>query len=329
MRGLPAFLIVLSLLGPSVASGYGEPVDGHPSMDELWVEVMTSSCRQDPEAWGWPQYAPVGPLWHDHGLAEVARNHSEDMAAQDYFDHNSIDGTSWDVRIMEYYDSYTIGENIAAGYWEPIAVLDGWLHSDGHRENIYTGGFQEIGVGVGFGGSYGIYWTQDFGGGPVGDPHPVPAAAAAPSGGGLTLWAILHGGGDEPEVWAAVEQSCTPMDLIYGQPGAGTYEAIVDADAGARWTVQVRLSDGTEAVWPDQGAWNAVDHDADAVTANCLHPEAGDDDDAQDPAEEEAAGGCDCSGSSGSPFGGGSSAASSGFAALGLLLVFRRRSAPW
>ena len=329
MRGLPAFFIGVSVLLPVSAFGYGEPVDGYPNMDELWVEVMTSSCRQDPEAWGWPQYVAVGPLWHDHGLNEVARNHSEDMAAQDYFEHDSIDGTAWDARIMQYYDSYNIGENIAAGYWEPLAVVDGWLHSDGHRENIYTSGFMEIGVGVGTGGSYGIYWTQDFGGGPVADPHPVPAAAAAPSGAGLTLWAILHGGGDAPEVWASVEGSCTPMDLIYGLPGDGTYEALADAGPDDRWTIQTRLTDGSEAIWPDVGAWDADDHDADAVTANCLHPQAGGGDDDDMAPGLEGSSGCDCTGSDGSPFGGGPSATTSGFAAIGLVLVFRRRTAPW
>ncbi len=323
MRGLPGCFVGLALLWPTVALGYGEPVDGYPTMDELWVEVMTSSCRQDPEAWGWPQYAPVGPLWHDHGLNEVARNHSQDMADKDYFEHDSIDGTSWDTRIMEYYDSFYIGENIAAGYWEPLAVLDGWLHSDGHRENIYTDGYTEIGVGVGFGGSYGIYWTQDFGGGPVDDPHPVPAAAAAASADGLTLWAILYDGGEAAEVWASVEDTCTPMDLIYGRAGDGTYEALVDAGPDDRWTIQVRLTDGDEAIWPDRGAWDTTDHDADATTVDCLHPGTGDDDlgDDDDSGATDASG-CACAGSSGSPF----LDARAGFAAAGLLLVWRRRS---
>ena len=143
------------------------------------------------------------------------------------------------------------------------------------------------------------------------------------------MWAILHGGGDAPEVWASVEGSCTPMDLIYGLPGDGTYEALADAGPDDRWTIQTRLTDGSEAIWPDVGAWDADDHDADAVTANCLHPQAGGGDDDDMAPGLEGSSGCDCTGSDGSPFGGGPSATTSGFAAIGLVLVFRRRTAPW
>ena len=56
-----------------------------------------------------------------------------------------------------------MGENIAAGYPTPAAVMDAWMNSAGHRANILNCAFAEIGVGHATGGPFGAYWTQDFG----------------------------------------------------------------------------------------------------------------------------------------------------------------------
>ena len=54
----------------------------------------------------------------------------------------------------------SVGENIAAGYSDPAEVMDGWMHSDGHRGNI-LGDFSYIGVGVAEQNGM-LYWTQEF-----------------------------------------------------------------------------------------------------------------------------------------------------------------------
>jgi len=55
------------------------------------------------------------------------------------------------------------GENIAAGYGTPTAVMTGWMNSSGHGANILNCSSAAIGGGIGRGGSYGTHWTQDFG----------------------------------------------------------------------------------------------------------------------------------------------------------------------
>jgi uncharacterized protein YkwD len=99
----------------------------------------------------------------DARLATAARLHSEDMAKQNYFSHTSLDGRSpWDrIRAQGY--AYGSAENIAAGYSTPAAVMTGWMNSAGHRANILNCANTALGVGVARGGSYGTYWTQDFG----------------------------------------------------------------------------------------------------------------------------------------------------------------------
>lgn len=56
----------------------------------------------------------------------------------------------------------TAGENIAAGQRTPKDVVTAWMNSDGHRKNILSSSFTEIGVGYAKGGAYGHYWTQMF-----------------------------------------------------------------------------------------------------------------------------------------------------------------------
>lgn len=99
----------------------------------------------------------------DARLATAARLHSEDMARQDYFSHTSLDGRSpWDRIAAQGYTGAS-GENIAAGYRTAAAVMTGWMNSSGHRANILNCTSRAIGVGIGYGGSYGLYWTQTFG----------------------------------------------------------------------------------------------------------------------------------------------------------------------
>ncbi len=104
----------------------------------------------------------------DARLRAAARGHSQDMAANNYFSHTSLDGRTFDQRIGEagYTGAFPWGENIAAGQSTPEAVVTGWMASPGHCTNIMSAGYKAIGVGYGFSSSstYRHYWTQDFGG---------------------------------------------------------------------------------------------------------------------------------------------------------------------
>ena len=107
--------------------------------------------------------AGCGALRVDSRLTTAARLHSEDMALRNYFSHTSLDGRSpWDRLEAQGYTAGS-GENIAAGQSTPAAVMDAWMKSTGHRANILNCSSRAIGVGIGRGGSYGTYWTQDFG----------------------------------------------------------------------------------------------------------------------------------------------------------------------
>jgi hypothetical protein len=110
------------------------------------------------------------PLSYNQELTVAARRHSQDMGDRNYFDHTTPDGTQDGIPFYERiidagYDYQSCGENIAAGYASPEAVVEGWMNSDGHRRNILDPDYCDIGVGYAAvdGSKYHHYWTQDFG----------------------------------------------------------------------------------------------------------------------------------------------------------------------
>ena len=94
----------------------------------------------------------------------AARKHSEDRANNNYFQHNSLDGSKFSARLTAEGISWSgAGENICAGAGDAINMVIGWIGSSGHRKGMLTD-FKYIGVGAAYSSSadYGIYCTQDF-----------------------------------------------------------------------------------------------------------------------------------------------------------------------
>ena len=109
------------------------------------------------------------PLMLNQQLLAAGQSHSDDMAINDFFSHTGSDGSSPWQRIQAAGYSYSLAaENIAAGYSTPQAVVQGWMNSPGHRDNILNCALQEIGVGyrnleIDTGSvNYHYYWTQVF-----------------------------------------------------------------------------------------------------------------------------------------------------------------------
>lgn len=93
-------------------------------------------------------------------LSRIARYKSQDMANNRYFSHTSPTyGTPFQM-IKAFGLSYrSAGENIAYGQTTPQAVVNAWMNSSGHRANIISTSYKQIGVGYVTGGHY---WTQMF-----------------------------------------------------------------------------------------------------------------------------------------------------------------------
>ena len=96
-------------------------------------------------------------------LAAVAEKKAEDLRDKNYFAHQSPTyGSPFDM-MKQFGISYSsAGENIAKGQKTPAAVMNGWMNSQGHKDNILNPSFTEIGVGYVTDSNGTTYWVQHF-----------------------------------------------------------------------------------------------------------------------------------------------------------------------
>lgn len=90
------------------------------------------------------------PLTENLMLDEMAAAKIDDMFKNQYFAHVSPSGLGvGDLAKTFGYDFIVIGENLALGdYKNDEELLQAWMSSIGHRENILNSRYQEIGVAV-------------------------------------------------------------------------------------------------------------------------------------------------------------------------------------
>jgi uncharacterized protein YkwD len=86
-------------------------------------------------------------------LTAAAEQHSTEMGADGYFEHNSHDGTAFWKRISRWYASggygyWSVGENLlwSSPDVDPAHALELWMNSPEHRANILAPRWREIGV---------------------------------------------------------------------------------------------------------------------------------------------------------------------------------------
>jgi uncharacterized protein YkwD len=158
LSALALFLIVSPVMAQSLL---------HMSRDEFKEQFLETinAARAKGCKCGTTRMRPAAPLTWSDVLTSTAREHAMDMAQNNYFDHNSIDGRSMQDRMVnggytfKGFQKYAIGENIAQGQESIGEVMTGWLKSPGHCKNLMNANFKEIGI---F--EYRYYWVQDFGG---------------------------------------------------------------------------------------------------------------------------------------------------------------------
>jgi uncharacterized protein YkwD len=93
------------------------------------------------------------PLRLSASLTAAATQHSTEMGADGYFEHESVDGTAFWKRIGRWYPAsgrgyWSVGENLlwSSPDVDPKAALELWMNSPEHRANILTARWREIGV---------------------------------------------------------------------------------------------------------------------------------------------------------------------------------------
>lgn len=81
-------------------------------------------------------------------LNAAASAHAADMVANDYLAHTNLDGmTPGDRATAAGYDWDFMAENIAQGYLTESSVVQAWMDSPGHRDNMVDPRPEEFGLG--------------------------------------------------------------------------------------------------------------------------------------------------------------------------------------
>ena len=130
------------------------------------ILALVNEARAQGRRCGGKAFAAAPAVVLDAALTRAALAHSNDMAQHDAFDHKGTDGSTPAQRVERagYGEHRLVGENIAAGAMSAAEVMQGWLASPGHCENIMDARFTQIGI------AYAenprtasdLFWTQDF-----------------------------------------------------------------------------------------------------------------------------------------------------------------------
>lgn len=116
--------------------------------DQATVTKLTNEARAKND---------VPPVKVDADLEQAAQAHTKSMV-----DRNSMDHQDWVEEIQAAgYDGQALGQNVARGP-DAQTVVDAWMGSEGHRENILNAVYDDVGIGcVDADGT--LWWTQNLG----------------------------------------------------------------------------------------------------------------------------------------------------------------------
>ena len=104
------------------------------------AQEVLAQCNAQRQANG------IAALSLDPELTKAANIRAQEIAT--LFSHTRPDGRKcFTVLDQIGYSYWSAGENIAAGYGNSSAVMNGWMNSPGHRSNILNAGFKRLGVG--------------------------------------------------------------------------------------------------------------------------------------------------------------------------------------
>lgn len=95
----------------------------------------------------------------DVELQESAQQWAEYMARKNRLKHDDLHHSRFGY----------LGENIACGQGSVKEVMEDWMQSKGHRENILNSDYTHIGVGIVQNGE--VFWCVKFGGQPLPSKH--------------------------------------------------------------------------------------------------------------------------------------------------------------
>jgi|SRR5450631_2855881 len=154
-RGAESWLVLGSV--------YAAPASAQAPMLATRALQLVNDVRARGTRCGERSFGPAPPVKLSETLDGVAFGHADDMAKHSYFEHEDLTGRSPADRVRAVgYQEKLVGENIAYGPKSADEVVQGWLDSPGHCENIMDPRFAEMGIAYAAGraSKRGLYWVQ-------------------------------------------------------------------------------------------------------------------------------------------------------------------------
>ena len=177
---------------PAAAFGACTGIDVQPNAENLDQVSATTLCLINEQR----TENGLGALGEQAQLTQASVDYAELMVDQQFFAHVAPDGSILTQRLTDagYLGgdgAWIVGENIAWGesyLATPGAIVSAWMNSPGHRANILSPDYDEIGIGITTGvptsANDGATYTTDFGHRELGDDDVLPAETAADGTGG-------------------------------------------------------------------------------------------------------------------------------------------------
>jgi uncharacterized protein YkwD len=131
------------------------------------VLEATNVARATARKCGSTDFPAAPPLKWESRLESAALSHARYLQSQNLFSHTGENGsTIGDRATAAGYTWQTVGENLAAGQIDIPTVIQGWIDSPLHCENLMNARFVDLGVALVQGTSsntYRTYWAMALG----------------------------------------------------------------------------------------------------------------------------------------------------------------------
>lgn len=238
-----------------------------PTLYELYLMTLINAARAEPAAFGYPEMQPVPPLVYNPLVAYSAHSHSQAILNSGFqFGHCDPIGRCPTERARAVGYPGSCAENLTTTFRTgPAAIADanqGFLDSQGHRENMLAADLTEMGVGHTYDSRKGDAYrhgqiTEVFCGNTTMIRPALPMGAMVPPMGdtttSFTYLVNFYSATGRPPTAAQVmiDGQPHPMRVKFGTASHGTYEAVQQLPAGQHeFYFAFTLADGQPVRWP-------------------------------------------------------------------------------
>lgn len=137
---LTLFFFSAGLLVTFLKTNYPSVLGAFSDISNDQLLLLTNEKRQENSQ---------SPLVLNSQLSVAALNKANDMFSKNYWAHNAPDGTTpWVFIKGSGYNYIYAGENLARGFTTPADVINAWMNSPEHRQNMLSPNYKDVGFAV-------------------------------------------------------------------------------------------------------------------------------------------------------------------------------------